>query len=177
MAALALISSSSPALCGPAAPPIWPARFMIVQRRVPDNATELEPASTVTWYDSVAGANLIQISPDSNTSDVLWDLELNTGKSYYHTPTRKTCMPMRFPVGILRPDWLANATFLGPSQVQGRAVVGWTKVDFIDYFADPVTCEPVSWYFHTMKAAFNTVLYVPHRLVPSTDWFSPPSYC
>lgn len=47
--------------CGPE-PPIWPERFMIVQRKVPDNVTEQDPASVVTWYDAVAGANLIQVT-------------------------------------------------------------------------------------------------------------------
>ena len=50
---------------------------------------------------------------------------------------------MSFPVGILRPDWLSNATFLGRSIRNGRPVLGWTKADFIDYYADPSTCEPV----------------------------------
>jgi hypothetical protein len=35
---------------------------MIVQRKVPDNVTEQDPASVVTWYDAVAGANLIQVT-------------------------------------------------------------------------------------------------------------------
>mgnify|MGYP004240201493 FL=1 len=52
---------------------------------------------------------------------------------------------MSFPVGILRPDWLSNATFLGRSTRNGRPVLGWTKADFIDYYADPSTCEPVSF--------------------------------
>ena len=51
---------------------------------------------------------------------------------------------MSFPVGILRPGWLSNATFLGRSTRNGRPVLGWTKADFIDYYADPSTCEPVS---------------------------------
>jgi hypothetical protein len=86
-------------------------------------------------------------------------------------------MPMQFPVGILSRDWLANATFLGRKQVQGRAAVAWTKADFIDYYADPITCDPISWYFHTMKAEFRTVLYIANRSVPSLDWFRPPQFC
>jgi len=167
--------------CGPdrSLPPRWPERFMIVQRKVVDQGVPLpqENATTVTYYDYPRGANLIQISPDSNNSDVLWDLELDSHQSYYFTPTRKTCFPMHFPVGILRPDWLANATFLGLRDVAGRKALAWTKQDFIDYYADPVTCEPVSWYFHSMKASFHTVLYVPNAAVPQLEWYKPPSYC
>ena len=42
---------------------------------------------------------------------------------------------------LVRPDWLANATYLGKTTVQGRSVLAWTKVDFITYYADPVSSE------------------------------------
>ncbi|KAL3904558.1 MAG: hypothetical protein SGPRY_011241, partial [Prymnesium sp.] len=139
--------------CGPT-PPVWPLQFMLVQRKVAHAHTAQQNASVVTWYDHINGANLLQIAPENNSSDVLWDLELNTHSSFYFTPSRRTCKRMHFPVGVLRPDWLSNATFLGTRTFQGRSVLAWTKVDFIDYFADPVTCEP---------ASFNTVLFVPNR--------------
>lgn len=167
------------ASCGPE-PPVWPDRFMIVQRKVVDAGAEGGPnvnATTITHYDWQRGANLIQISPDANNSDVLHDLELASGRSYYWTPTRRTCAPVNFSVGILRPDWLANATYLGLRQAAGRPALAWTKANFIDYYADPVTCEPVSWYFHEMKAAFHTVLYVRDVAVPNVSWFEPPDYC
>jgi hypothetical protein len=72
---------------------------------------------------------------------------------------------------------VANATFLGASTFLGRAVVGWTKADFIDYYADAETCEPVSWYFHSMKARFDTLAWVPGRTVPDASYFEPPAYC
>merc|ERR1719336_3069480 len=107
----------------------------------------------MTYYDWKNQANLILITPDSNKTDVTWDLELGTGKSYYFHPSKQSCMRMRFPVGILKPDWLVdNSTCLGESEVNGRKVIGWTKVDFIDYYADAEDGSPVSWYFHTMKA-------------------------
>ena len=157
---------------------------------------------------------------------------------------------MSFPVGILRPDWLSNATFLGRSTRNGRPVLGWTKADFIDYYADPSTCEPVScmsktswlglrpagapeasfsararlglsqaqanqplgwlwpdrdretdrskqkptpgrqtvpyracfstqvsWYFHAMKARFDTVYYANNASVADPAMLLPPAYC
>jgi len=80
-------------------------------------------------------------------------------------------------VGILRPDWLANATALGPSVLDGRSVCGWTKVDFIDYFADAETSEPVRWCFHTMNACFDTIYWAPGLEILNSSWFSPPHYC
>lgn len=89
--------------CGPD-PPLWPKKFTLVQRRIPDvNSTLVDVATTVTYYDYEAGANLIIITPDANESNVLWDLELNSKKSFYFTPSMKTCTSMDFPVGIIRP--------------------------------------------------------------------------
>lgn len=210
------------AACGPE-PPVWPRRFTLVQRRIPDANATVGKATTVTYYDADRGANLIQITPDAG-EEVLWDLELGSHQSFYFTPTKRSCNAMVFPVGILRTgqrcsgsgwaglvgrdragwaglpftpshslpprnhslpltpvdaptDWLVNATPLGPSERNGLACFGWTKVDFIDYYADALTCEPVSWYFHTMRARFDTIYYMPGLAVPNASWFTPPAYC
>ena len=181
------------------APP-WPEQFVLVQRQIPDDNSG--NATTVTYYDWKRQANLIVITPDANETDVLWDLELGTKQSYYFRPAARTCNPMKFPVGIIRPDWLANATCLGKTMVRGRWAIGWTKANFIDYYADVETAEPISWYFHTserlkhaphgpafrsahpsvpisvtaVKARFDTVYWAPGQTAP-TGHFSPPSYC
>jgi len=159
-----------------ASPPIWPEKFVLVQRRIPDD--DSGNASTVTYYDWKRQANLIVITPDGNETDVLWDLELGTKHSYYFKPAAETCQPMQFPVGILRPNWLSNATCLGTRMVLGRKCVAWTKADFIDYYADAETSEPVSWYFHDMRARFDTVYYAPGQQAPDpARYFTPPRYC
>eukprot|EP00756_Hemistasia_phaeocysticola_P035093 Hpha_TRINITY_DN16560_c3_g4::TRINITY_DN16560_c3_g4_i1::g.133726::m.133726 len=174
LAAFAGVAAAT--VCGSDTPPIWPPRFKLVQRKVPDNAT-LGNSTTVTYYDWERGANLILITPDADPGAVLWDLELNTHHSFYFYPSTNSCTPLTMPVGILRPDWLANATFLGPSIRNARRVLGWTKVDFIDYYADADTCEPVSWYFHEMKARFDTITYSPNVSIPDPAMFDPPAYC
>lgn len=51
---------------------------------------------------------------------------------------------MTFPVGILTPDWLANATYLGRETVDAHETDVWTKSDgFIKYYADTKTALPV----------------------------------
>ena len=165
------------AACGPA-PPIWPAQFIIEQKKIPDDGSG--NSSVTTYYDSVQGANLLLIAPESNKSDVLWDLELNTKHSYYFTPTRRTCTAMSFPVGILARDWLRNATYLGikqcPFAPAGRRCAAWTKVQFIDYYADIDACEPAAWYFWTMKAMFVTSAFTEGATAPA-GYFAAPSYC
>jgi hypothetical protein len=161
-------------------PPIWPKSLIFVQQRVPDSDSKVGPAKTVTYYDHDLGGNLIQITPEGTDGDhVLWDLELNSGHSYYFYPSTRKCQKVDFPVGILRPNWLEGATPLGPSlswDGSGRNVCGWTKVDFIDYYADATTGIPDSWYFHTMKASFEVLNYTEN---PSIDpaLFDPPDYC
>jgi hypothetical protein len=149
-------------------PPIWPNSLITTQRRIPDMDSKVGPAITVTYYDYNFGANLIQIYPDDDddmneNNNVLWDLELNSGHSYYFTPSKQTCTPIKFSVGILRPDFLQdNDTIpLGPSYTKdsNKLVCGWTKANFIDYYIDPITNIPDSWYFHTMKATFQVLNY------------------
>ena len=58
-----------------------------------------------------------------------------------------------------------------------RRVCGWTKADFVDYYADKETGEPSSWYFHSQRASWNVLYYSPDTAVRNTDWFRPPEYC
>jgi len=83
-------------------------------------------------------------------------------------------MHIAMPAGILRRDWLSNATYMGKFEINGKSTYGFTKVDFIDYYADVETCEPIRWWFHGMKAGFDTIKYSPGLEVPNTTWFEPP---
>lgn len=202
--------------CWNRSPPVWPRSIVVVQKRVPDSDARLGPATTITYYDYDRGGNLIQIIPEntdgSKKNAVVWDLELNTGHSYYFVPSEQSCTAVDFPVGILRPDWLQGATPMGPSlstwrrapnngnhqnqngnynngggevsslnggdasSATDRLVCGWTKADFIDYYADASTGLPDSWYFHTMKANFYVLNYTEtDNIDPAL--FVPPGYC
>ena len=112
--------------------------------------------------------------PDDG-GDVLHDLELQN-ESYYYYPSRRTCTPQKFRVGVLRRDWLANATYLGRRVVNGRLCLLWTKQDFVDYYADAESCAPVSWYFHNMRTRFDTIYWAPGDAAPKGS-FAPPAYC
>ena len=78
--------------CSERDPPTWPSRFTIVQRLVPTSESSMKPATAITYYDRKLGANLIQQTPDNSSEPVLWDLELDTKKSYYFYPKTKKCM-------------------------------------------------------------------------------------
>jgi hypothetical protein len=171
-------AENAPLPCLQRQAPEWPSSLLVVQRKVPDQDSDADSATTVTYYDSNLGANLIQITPDNSSLPVLWDLELDSGHSYYFYPSTQTCKRMDLPVGILRRDWLKDAVPMGESTSwDGRGqVCGWTKADFIDYYADKETGVPASWHFHTMQATFQVLYYEEN---PSIDpsLFDPPEYC
>mmetsp|Transcript_33417 Transcript_33417/g.76349 ORF Transcript_33417/g.76349 Transcript_33417/m.76349 type:complete len:208 (+) Transcript_33417:48-671(+) len=161
--------------------PMWPVRFKILQRRVPDADPDCSKgtcSNVTTYYDWERQTNLIIDSPDVETKrGPMHDLELGSHHSYYFYPKSGECNHMEFPVGLLTRDWLRNATSLGVSEVQGRKVVGWTKADFIDYYADFEDCHPVSWHFHTMAASFHTQTWMDGAAVEDESYFQPPVYC
>ena len=69
----------------------------------------------------------------------------NNRTSYYFDRELGTCKEVDFPVGILTPDWLANATYLGKETVDTHNTHVWTKSEgFIRYWADAKTGLPVS---------------------------------
>lgn len=74
--------------------------------------------------------------------------EYTNGTSFYFDRRQRTCKRVAFPVGILAPDWLANATYLGTDTVSTRPCHVWTKADgFIRYWADAASGVPVRWIF------------------------------
>lgn len=161
--------------------PVWPRKMIIVQRCIPDaEGSKADLATTVTYYDSDVGGNLIIITPDNRIKPTLWDLELDSHHSYYYTTTPEgngTCKAVEMPVGILRRDWLVGAQPLGKVVLENnRVVCGWTKADFIDYYTDIITNEPAQWYFHTMKATFTVLSYQENQPI-NPVLFRPPSYC
>ncbi|RVW78025.1 Uncharacterized protein CK203_044891 [Vitis vinifera] len=100
------------------------------------------------WYDWPNGRNF-NIMQDQ-LGELVYDLEWNNGTSFVYTldaPNR--CHTAQLEVGILRPNWLDGANYLGQHQVDGFLCNLWEKVDFIWYYEDVVTKRPVHWRFYT----------------------------
>jgi len=101
------------------------------------------------WYDWVNGRNF-NIIQDQLSNKVLHDLEWNNGTSFFYTlDSNKECRTSQLEVGILRPNWLDGANYLGQRHVDGFLCNVWEKVDFIWYYEDVVTKRPVHWVFYT----------------------------
>ena len=62
--------------------------------------------------------NLIQKQLGNRIHDVEW----TNGTSYYYDLEHDTCTKFTFEVGILRPDWLRDATYVGIRESDGFSV-------------------------------------------------------
>lgn len=49
------------------------------------------------------------------------------------------CKTLHFDVGILTPDWLKDAKYLGQTAADNFVTNVWTKAKFINYYADKVS--------------------------------------
>lgn len=84
------------------------------------------------------------------------DNERSNGSTYYYDLDAGTCNSIDMHIGILTPDWLSSATFLGQQVVNGFTTDVWECGDapqgyngsFITYFADNATQRPVRWVFY-----------------------------
>ncbi|GKV45527.1 hypothetical protein SLEP1_g52599 [Rubroshorea leprosula] len=100
------------------------------------------------WYDWNNGRNFNIIQ--NQLGKLTYDLEWDNGTSYVYTlDSNRECRTVHFPVGILRPNWLDGANYLGQQHVDGFLCNVWGKVDFIWYYEDVVTKRPVHWVFFT----------------------------
>lgn len=124
-----LTTATTTTLTSTPRPPVWPDVFhaLLVQTR---NGTS---SLVDLYYDWPRGrnANLIrrQLAEEGET---LYDVEHTNGTSFYFTrpssssssPSgekvkKQTCKTVTFPVGILPPNWLDGARYLGPRKVDG----------------------------------------------------------
>ncbi|KAG6653774.1 hypothetical protein CIPAW_05G100000 [Carya illinoinensis] len=78
-------------------------------------------------------------------------------------------------VGILRPNWLDGAKYLGQRGVDGFLCNVWEKVDFIWYYEDVVTKRPVHWEFYTGRNA-HVMTFEVGAVLEDARWQAP-VYC
>lgn len=106
------------------------------------------------WYDWPKGRNFNIIR--DQLGKLLHDLEWNNGTSFFYTlDSNKECRTVQLEVGILRPNWLEGANYLGQRHVDGFLCNVWEKADFLWYYEDVVTKRPVHWVFYTGTRYIN----------------------
>ncbi|KAL7094126.1 hypothetical protein ACP275_11G082000 [Erythranthe tilingii] len=126
------------------------------------------------WYDWPKGRNFNIIQ--SQLGELLYDLEWNNGTSFFYTlDSNKKCRSAQLEVGILRPNWLDGAVYLGQESVDGFLCNVWQKVDFIWYYEDVVTKRPVHWVFYTGRS-IHVMTFEVGAVLEDAKWQAP-IYC
>ncbi|KAL8248496.1 hypothetical protein R6Q59_005364 [Mikania micrantha] len=132
----------------PPTPTPWPLQFHSIL--VMNYSGELQLIDL--WYDWTNGRNFNIIQ--HQLGNILYDLEWNNGTSFFYTlDSDRQCSSAQLEVGILRPNWLDGATYIGQRQVDKFTCYVWEKADFITYYEDVVTRRPVHWVFYTGREA------------------------
>ncbi|KAL0538316.1 hypothetical protein IC582_027331 [Cucumis melo] len=126
------------------------------------------------WYDWPNGRNFNIMQ--HQLGHVVYDLEWNNGTSFVYTlDSSKTCSSAQLEVGILRPNWLDGAKYLGQRHVDGFLCNVWEKVDFIWYYEDVETKRPVHWLFYTGRQA-HVMTFEVGAVLEDENWQAP-VYC
>ncbi|KAL2903698.1 hypothetical protein RDABS01_002408 [Bienertia sinuspersici] len=153
-------------------PKAWPEQFHSVLVQNNTKTSELQVINL--WYDWINGRNLNLIQ--HQLRKLLYDVEYDNGTSYYFTLNGvKECKTLHFDVGILRPNWLDGATYLGQQHVDGFLCNVWEKVDFIWYYEDVLTQRPVQWIFYTGRVV-HVVTFEVGAVLEDSKWQAP-VYC
>ncbi|GAA0185713.1 hypothetical protein LIER_33001 [Lithospermum erythrorhizon] len=98
------------------------------------------------WYDWPNGRSMqvFQFQLGKTYYASSWN---NGSNCYYYLDIEK-CKIIDFQVGILRPNFLEDATYLGQRYMDGFLCNVWNKIDFIWYYEDVATKRPVYWEFY-----------------------------
>ncbi|XP_062028703.1 uncharacterized protein At4g14100-like [Rosa rugosa] len=167
---LLVISSFDISTSDDPTPATWPHQFHSVL--YVNNSGALQILDL--WYDWPNGRNFNIIQ--NQLGKLKYDLEWDNGTSYVYTlDSDRECRVLHFEVGILRPNWLDGATYLGQRHVDGFLCNVWEKVDFIWYYEDVVTKRPVHWLFYTGMSAHVMTFEVGAQL--EDEKWNAPVYC
>lgn len=126
------------------------------------------------WYDFPNGRNLNLIQ--KQLGGVTHDVEYTNGTSYYYDLEAGTCREVHLSVGVLRPDWLSDATYVGVQDIDTFKCHVWEKADFIRYYEDIETKRPVSWYFTGSGMDLHIMTFEEGNVLEDRKWQAP-AYC
>ncbi|KAK4785343.1 hypothetical protein SAY86_002032 [Trapa natans] len=166
------VSRQVGAVQDPPVPAVWPEQFHALLLMNYSGALSLIDL----WYDWPNGRNF-NIIRDQLSSSLFYDLEWNNGTSFFYRldPGSEECSSAQLEVGILRPNWLEGATYLGQARVNGFLCNVWEKVEFIWYYEDVTTKLPIQWIFYTGREA-HVMIYEVGAVLEDAKWQAP-SYC
>ncbi|KAK9840243.1 hypothetical protein WJX74_006077 [Apatococcus lobatus] len=148
-------------------PPIWPEQFHSVMLQNRSGSLALVDL----WYDWPAQRNLNLIQ--NQQAGTLWDIEWGNRTSYYFDREANTCKTITMPVGLLTPNWLSEAEYVGQQTVDNHLCNVWKKEAFIIYWADVKTGKPVKWIFEWTGATFEILTWSEGEVLEDEQWQAP----
>ncbi|KAF0908863.1 hypothetical protein E2562_028744 [Oryza meyeriana var. granulata] len=166
---LAAAAASDSGGAPPPTPTPWPEQFhAVIITNLTESGGRLQLIDL--YYDWPRGRNLNLIRGQLS-GDPTYDVEWTNGTSYIFDST--SCRTLRFPVGLLPPDWLVDgAVYLGRHAVDGFDCHVWTKVDFVWYYEDVVTHRPVRWnFFNGMQQ--HVMSFEVGGVLEDSEWQAP----
>ncbi|XP_062188922.1 uncharacterized protein At4g14100-like [Phragmites australis] len=169
---LLLAATTTNAKVTPPVPTPWPEQFHAV---VFTNHTESGGRLQLIdlYYDWPRGRDL-NVLRDQLSVEPLYNVEWTNGTSYLFDSA--SCRTMRFPVGLLPPDWLANgAVYLGREAADGFDCHVWTNFVFVRYYADVATGRPVRWNFNGMER--HVMSFEEGGVLEDSSKWQAPAYC
>ncbi|KAK9676168.1 hypothetical protein RND81_11G059000 [Saponaria officinalis] len=154
-------------------PTVWPEQFHSLL--VMSNAKTMEMQVANLWYDWPNKRNLHIIQYQLGKK--LYDAEYDNHTSFFFTrDDTRECRTAEVEVGILTPNWLHGATYLGQQQVDGGFLCNvWEKVEFIWYYEDVVSKRPVQWIFYTGRTV-RVMSFEVGAVLEDSEWQAP-VYC
>lgn len=79
---------------------------------------------------------------------LIYGPDWNNGTLFHFTlDSSKECSITQFSVGIVTPDWVLGAKYIGQQYMDGFLCNVWNKVEFIIYYEDVASKRPVAWTF------------------------------
>ncbi|TVU41272.1 hypothetical protein EJB05_14775, partial [Eragrostis curvula] len=156
-------------------PTRWPEQFhAVLLTNITESGGRLELIEL--YYDWPRGRNLNVVRGQlSAAGEPLYNVEWVNGSSYLFDAA--SCVATWHPVGILPPDWVDDAAYLGRDAVDGFECHVWSYHPFfVTYYEDVATGRPVYWNF---AGALRHVLSFETGGVPevSSPKWQAPAHC
>ncbi|KAL9246212.1 hypothetical protein vseg_019776 [Gypsophila vaccaria] len=153
-------------------PTVWPEQFHSLL--VMNSTKTMEMLVADLWYDWPNKRNIHLLQHQLGKK--LYDVEYNNHTSFLFTrDSNRECRTVQLEVGILPPNWLHGANYLGQQQVNGFLCNVWEKVEFIWYYEDVVSKRPVQWIFYTGRVV-EVMTFEVGAVLDDSEWQAP-SHC
>lgn len=127
--------TSSARLTDPTPAP-WPEQFH--STLIAENGNRTQRKIIELWYVWPNGISMSILQ--RQLGQLLYGPEWNNGTSFTYTlDSSRDCRVKQFSVGIVRPDWVQGAKYIGQEYMDGFLCNVWNKVDFMVYYEDVVS--------------------------------------